>query len=178
MTDREPEYKADWVISGIFLGTLVGFILGFAGCAAVEMEEIAGVGSGFDTYLTTQGICVALGIAWGAIADARDLQKRRADYERARAEAQRRVDDERRSAQNALERQIAQNARDASAWFASLPGWLRAVEQQRTQAMVHYRNGAFSPFWESIEAAYGFLGKYNDALERSEERRVGKECPV
>lgn len=50
--------------------------------------------------------------------------------------------------------------------FATMPGWLSSAAQWYGQAQTRFADGAFSPFWESIETSYQQLGGYRDAADQ------------
>ena len=45
-----------------------------------------------------------------------------------------------------------------------LPGWLTEANNNARLAIVHYQDGAFSPFWSNIEQAYRCLAGYRESV--------------
>jgi hypothetical protein len=168
-----PGPDGKFEISSIFFGAFVGFwggvILGFGGCF-VQVGSMGGsLSSGWSTFVFVLILCTAVGAVWFGIKEGLNVQKEREARERAIAQAERRHREEREAAREAarrsLQTRVTQNAREAATRFLSLPNLLGAVEEQRDRAKDHYANGAFSPFWECVEAAYGILGTYKRALD-------------
>ena len=122
-------------------------------------------GDGWSTFLFCLILSIVVGVVGFGFKEALDVQKDRDAQQTARAQAERRTSDERENARRSLQARVTQHARDAVTRFASLPNLLGAAEEQRDRAKDHYTTGAFSPFWECVEAAYGILGSYKGALD-------------
>ncbi len=87
-----------------------------------------------------------------AAAERQRIEQQELERTRASAAAQTRLDE------------IAMLAIGAVATFETLPGYLTEADHHRDQARRHFQAGAFSPFWDSIEAAYASLGDYQNGL--------------
>lgn len=165
MPSNDGKFDFTSVLFGAWAGFWGGVLLGFTGCFIQVGSQGASLGTGWSTFLA----CLIPGVVVGAVAagikEAGDVRKQHDAQEVARTEARRRAADAKEASRRSLQARITQNAHDAVATFASLPKLLRAAEEQRDSAKGHYRNGAFSPFWECVEAAYGILGRYKAALD-------------
>ena len=89
------------------------------------------------------------------------VQREKAEEARKEAEQQ-----QREQARKGLEAQIGAAAREAVDSYARLPGWLKSAQDSRGEAERHFANGAFSPFWQSIEASYQDIGEYLKVVDR------------
>ncbi|HZL04827.1 MAG TPA: hypothetical protein VFE45_05320 [Coriobacteriia bacterium] len=166
-----PSDNAKFEFSTVQIGALLGFwggvVLGFAGCL-VRSEAARDTKNGLygmDTFLVCVIAGVVLGAIGGLIKEERNVQKRREALESASRLARQDADQMKRASGRSLQELISRNANDAVRAFASLPDLLRAAELQGDNARDHFGNGAFSPFWECVEAAYGILGRYKATLD-------------
>lgn len=50
--------------------------------------------------------------------------------------------------------------------FESMPGYLMSAEGHLNQAEIDFADGAFSPFWDSIEDAAKSLGRFDEGVQK------------
>jgi hypothetical protein len=62
------------------------------------------------------------------------------------------------------ERTIVENSLEALDALQSLPNCISTAKNFAESAAVHYKDGAFSPFWSDIEQAYSALADYRNAI--------------
>jgi len=100
------------------------------------------------------------------IADARKVarQNRAAEAERAAAEADR-LREHQLKRLNVLQ-QIASLGEQSLALFESMPRQLTDGEKALDQAEADFAEGAFAPFWDSIERAAVSLGRFDEAAHQ------------
>ena len=102
---------------------------------------------------------VVTGVVIYIIVDEHDKKKRSRD-ERA-AQLQHHNDEQ----QECLKRIIAV-AEDSIGLFESMPKCLSRAERSLTQAEADFADGAFAPFWDSIESAATALGRFDECVHR------------
>ena len=117
---------------------------------------------------------VLLGIILVAIV--KTLQELAATYKRKQAaegatlkkrEAERRQVAER---QKNYADSLADNCKESLDDFELLPGHLAAAEESLDQAEARFREGAFAPFWDSIEQAVQELGSFDVRVQSTTSR--------
>lgn len=111
------------------------------------------------------GVAAAAALAcWALWAGADASKQRRAAEESARA---RQAADAKALAEQRAEgrRQILANATRAVEQLEALPRHMTAAKANTERAAACFADGAFSPFWSAIEAAYGDLGQYAQAVQ-------------
>jgi len=117
-------------------------------------------------YLRVMVVIVAAAVVIGLIAELSGANKTNRAA-RAAAALQEAEAERVRLNEMAVEKARAERvSAEAVEAFGSLPGWLAQARQGGVDAQQHYRNGAYSPFWASIEGAYAALGEYNRTLSR------------
>jgi hypothetical protein len=102
---------------------------------------------------------VLIGFVIYIVVDERDKKKRSRD-ERA-AQLQHHNDEQ----QECLKRIIAL-ADDSIGLFESMPKCLSRAERSLAQAEADFADGAFAPFWDSIESAATALGRFDECVHR------------
>lgn len=103
-------------------------------------------------------IILALGAIWlviHLIVKANEKKKRRQA-----AEAQRREE------QQGYQKEMIVLGEQSLEFFESMPKHLTAAEQYLDQAEIDFAEGAFAPFWDSIEKAAKALGYFNQGVRR------------
>lgn len=98
-------------------------------------------------------------------AQARQEQERRENQERQEQERKRNEEMQQRERDQKRCRAIIRVACEGSVNnFVLLPDDLKNANGWIATAQQHFRNTAYSPFWQAIEAAYAWLGNYNTRL--------------
>lgn len=171
-------YKFDWdrIRGGAGAGAGIGLLLSIASCVVIttfgrgERNAANGMAAGCGVFLLCLFCGPPLAFFGGMMLDnKRDRaaeeegnKRRRAAEEEARIERERKVREEQRSFRQAL--QTLPKA--AVTLFEGLPDKLSGAEGWLDQATRDLSEGAYAPFWQSIENASHWLGTYNDDTQQ------------
>lgn len=149
-SQAEPDHPVDRLT---VLGAAVGFVLS-QGMANVVVWAFVGFATG--------------SLSWARAAFQHDQwlseqAAQAAEAEQARAEA------ERQERIAGVLNGMAADATKAVDWFALMPKYIESAREWRKTAAARYADGAYSPFWEAVEKAYGEIGLYRRAAAAIEQ---------
>ena len=100
-------------------------------------------------------------------------QKSRQDAKKAQlAAAEERLLNRRRSQQENFLQQLIGVCNNSAASFEAIPQYLLEAERHLDRADVDFADGAFAPFWDSIEKAAISLGHFTYAVQRIKDDSV------
>ena len=105
------------------------------------------------------------------VAIVRTLQELAATYKRKPAAERAALEKREAERRQAAERQkdyadsLGRNCKESRDDFELLPGHLMAAEESLDQAEAGFREGAFAPFWDSIEQAVQGLGGFDTRVQ-------------
>lgn len=94
--------------------------------------------------------------------EAREAEERAdlAEIERWHEREQREIDARKREKEQ-LKTQLIQICEDSLRWFEEAPKLIISAESLLNQAETDFKEGAYAPFWDSVEKAAMKLGEYN-----------------
>lgn len=163
----------------------IGGIAGAFGCSTILIFPPVGTAIALSYYFNISNpyIFLPLGVVIGAlpfilfeyiVAYAHNrsaMKKYREAKEKEEKEELRRAKDAEDAALSArrreieyYERTIVENSLEALDALQSLPNCISTAKNFAESAAVHYKDGAFSPFWSDIEQAYSALADYRNAI--------------
>ena len=105
------------------------------------------------------------------VAIVRTLQELAATFKRKQAAERAALEKREAERRQAAERQkdyadsLVRNCKESLDEFELLPGHLMAAEESLNQAEASFREGAFAPFWDSIEEAVQELGSFDTRVQ-------------
>lgn len=111
-----------------------------------------------------------IGIICIVMAEMKVQEKRKARERAAKKEAERAAEEAARNAREKrahlawIAKNLTENSESAIQAMEYLPGWLTEANNNARLAVVHYQDGAFSPFWSDIEQAYRCLAGYRESV--------------
>lgn len=162
-------------ITGALAGGAVGFVAAF-----VLFIPACMIGAVFGGKVGDKVFGIANDIFWlfifgGAIVGflrsfaeekKKEAERERAERERRRYEEGQRWYEEKqeRAEQTSIYSSLVQAATTSLNLFESMPGHLVAAEELLDQAEHDFKEGAFSPFWSSIEKTTMRLGTFDDGV--------------
>jgi hypothetical protein len=144
-------------------GLALGIVLWVPSCI------VGGIAKGTER----QGENVANGVFWlcliggaiiGFLVSLAEEQKKETERQRAEQERRRQAEERERLEQNNIQSSLVHTAEASLNLFESMPARLLTSEQFLDQAERDFNEGAFSPFWSSIEKAMAQLGAFDDGV--------------
>jgi hypothetical protein len=165
-------------IKGAGLGFLIGIILWLPSCVvgtvatAINLIPPGRPGERWDVANWVLWGCVIVGGVVSFLVEVSEESKaadKRAAALEAEREQQRRAEVARNQAANAEQQKIAtdliQATEDSIRTFEKLPDHLLDAESHLDQAERDFKDGAFAPFWDSVERAAVHLGRFDAGVE-------------
>lgn len=141
-------------IFGIYAISYLVILFFFSPRGTKNYSEIA-----VQAIIPTVSILLLLGL-FVAISNSREeILKRRREREREAEEEEERREKQRK-ARRETEQRIISNSAMAIETLEKMPCWLDHARDSAENAVAHYKDGAFSPFWSDIEEAYSYLASY------------------
>ncbi|MCV2393305.1 hypothetical protein OEB99_03200 [Actinotalea sp. M2MS4P-6] len=149
---------------GVVVGFVVFIVWGFVSPILIERDKYEYFGFTWINLFGWEAIGVIGGLALGAVAISRHDARVRAAADTQRVAAGRLERERHAEQRRQLEERISGYAARAEREFTGLPTTLTQAADLHDEALEHFREGAYSPFWSAIERAFVLLGTYNAAL--------------
>lgn len=165
----------------VFCGFALGFVAQIPACVVVEMTT-GSPRRGEAVGTLVFWICIALGFGFAFLDHSiteRRKRKEKAweDRGREKVEQMRRLREKERyrEAQRGIRSSIDSKRRESLVLYEALPTYLQSAEKHLDQADLDFEEGAFSPFWNSIEKAARNLAAFDDSVRRISKNISGHE---
>lgn len=158
-------------VIGYFVGGIGGFVV--AGIVWVMASVFFGMhGEGWNAISNiVVPLCVLVGIAFGfAYPFKAESDRKKAESERKMAESEQQKAAEvaqlqrQRERQQEYRQQMIVLGNQSLDLFESMPKHLGTAEEHLDQADIDFADGAFAPFWDSIEKAAQKLGHFDEGV--------------
>ncbi len=157
------------VLGGIF-GLVLGVVLYLPACAVGTVGTLIGIvppgkpGERTDIADAFLWICVVGGAIIGFVTKL--IEESRAAQARADAQASAQAHERRvhQQTQQNCETELVRISADSLGTFEALPTYLLDAESLLDQAERNFEEGAFAPFWDSIEQAAVRLGSFDGGV--------------
>ncbi|MHB8474566.1 MAG: hypothetical protein ACYDC8_17320 [Gammaproteobacteria bacterium] len=107
------------------------------------------------------GIATVLVMTWQLI----ETQRIATARENAAREQRRQEEERQRAVQTSIHSSLVEAATTSLSLFESMPRYLLTAEEFLDQAERDFKEGVFSPFWDSIEKVTLQLGAFNDGVQ-------------
>lgn len=146
-----------YIVGSVFAGlaamvawSLISVALTFVG---FEIYSVQTEGTMIAAFIIGAGTAIAIGIG-------RSNRKSIAEAER-QQEQEARATEAKRFALESLRATAMTEAQQGVQAFSRMPIHLQEAARSYSRASKTFRDGAFSPFWTAVEAAYGSLASYD-----------------
>ena len=159
---------------GAVIGYFAGALMGLVVAGIVWFVVVVSAGSdkaGGGVFKTVLGLCALIGAGVGfALPFKADSDRQKSDANRRRAEADRleasAVSQQQRlkETQRQYRQQMIVLGTQSLDLYESMPEHLGTAEEHLDQAEIDFADGAFAPFWDSIEKAAQKLGHFDEGV--------------
>lgn len=157
-------------LAGAILGAIGGSIVGFVGGGVLGLIVFfSSEWNGNRVAWAVILLSILAGIIIGIMIPIREASKRR-QAAKADDEARRQ---RHRDEQDGYRAQMIAFGERSLVSFELMPNHLRCVEEYLDQAEVDFADGAFAPFWDSIENAVKALGRFDECVRHIKDNSSG-----
>jgi hypothetical protein len=150
-------------IIGAIIGGIVGYIAIFPVALIIEIVDIK-LDIDRNRVDIILGLLVLAGVIIGIAVPIIEKINEDAKRQKERDERERTAKAERSREQQGYHTQMIVLGEESIGLFESMPQHLRSAEKYLDQAEVDFGDGAFAPFWDSIEHAAKALGRFDEGV--------------